>query len=1046
MKSDTVRLKVCFLAAASLIAGSVCAEVLIAEENAFVKQSSPDAIQSTLSQVEINNGSPDSRKIYLRFDVSGLPRNVASACLIMDYKAGTLDDDIRVNLLNDGVNEAWSNSSLTWNNAPGNDVNSGAGFDGSLTTLMTTTAPAGSLSDGDDVVIFSGAPLVSLINDERNGVGGRDGLITFALARNGGPNAALHSLEGAIARGAEQPRIEYALSESASLGVVSDAFSRDNTDQTNSTSFIGASWRQEDGSPNEWLISDHVLHSRSVSLPALIYNDALQTISGNGTNFSLRADVSPKVASAWVGVAFNYQDDGNFYYLRIKEGTSNYQVIAAVNGNQTASLLVNKSDASITFLEDEFYTLAVNSSSEHEYTFSITEVGSSVQVNPTDRFVDDEGHFSGGYAGLHTSVVAGHYGKFDNFSLEVYPDLSSVGLTFSLLGNEAATMGDEDVEAVLAGTDSRTAELFDEIVGEAFVAGEVRSGPLSRAWTCSKASYALGLFHENTDLEAANTHIAEICEYYNDTPDDTSWQSDSMAWAGSIFTRIILMYGQGSEYFPGRLDSSTEELLLGLMWEWANYFSKVSLASRDQSLEWYINESENHDAQRYMPCWGFARIFKDHDVYSGMTYADGQLPEQHYTAWTGYFKQYLAERAKRGLFVEKATNAYSVHTLKGIFDLYEFADDPILKQRAGMLLDLWFAAWAEEQIDGVRGGGKTRVYQGDSSQFSSPDLAGQLGWYFLGIGERLGIDWNDINVGYTAFLCAMTSSYRPSPVVVSIAYDPEVTTCEIRQRCMGLAKSGYYSPPDYILPTETGGIYRYSYKTSEFILGTLMFQALPYSNWVNISSQNRWHGVIFKGHPYARIYPQCESTDNVTYNQQWSAQSKGTLIAQRLIGTMEKTGDMRIWFSGDGVSNRVEIGEWVFVESEGAYAAVRPAYGGYAWVQEGGADRWMKPFDTWSPVIIEVVDKSRFQSYRLFRNKILELPVELIGNRMEYTSVYGDDFVFYMDYSAIPKINGTSIDYAPAEVYNSPFIEGDWGDGVVILKNRDRSVMLDFND
>ena len=61
------------------------------------------------------------------------------------------------------------------------------------------------------------------------------------------------------------------------------------------------------------------------------------------------------------------------------------------------------------------------------------------------------------------------------------------------------------------------------------------------------------------------------------------------------------------------------------------------------------------------------------------------------------------------------------------------------------------------------------------------------------------------------------------------------------------------------------------------------------------------------------------------------------------------------------------------------------------------------------------------------------------------TGVY-NDFVFYMDYSAVPQINGAAINYTPAEVYNSPFIEGDWGDGVVILKNRDRSVVFDFND
>lgn len=48
-----------------------------------------------------------------------------------------------------------------------------------------------------------------------------------------------------------------------------------------------------------------------------------------------------------------------------------------------------------------------------------------------------------------------------------------------------------------------------------------------------------------------------------------------------------------------------------------------------------------------------------------------------------------------------------------------------------------------------------------------------------------------------------------------------------------------------------------------------------------ISSQNRRHGVIFRGHAQARIPPICEA-EGATFNEQWSIQRRGTLLAQRL--------------------------------------------------------------------------------------------------------------------------------------------------------------------
>ena len=42
-------------------------------------------------------------------------------------------------------------------------------------------------------------------------------------------------------------------------------------------------------------------------------------------------------------------------------------------------------------------------------------------------------------------------------------------------------------------------------------------------------------------------------------------------------------------------------------------------------------------------------------------------------------------------------------------------DDPVLTRRAGDFITLWWALWAEQQLDGVCGGAKTRCYPNSST-------------------------------------------------------------------------------------------------------------------------------------------------------------------------------------------------------------------------------------------------------------------------------------------------------------------------------------------
>ncbi len=150
---------------------------------------------------------------------------------------------------------------------------------------------------------------------------------------------------------------------------------------------------------------------------AVAWNPALETVSGNGTNFNLSVGLSIASGGRLTGVAFNVQDEDNFYFISIVTGTARYSFYKVANGAVTE--LQRWNDASVTFTARTNYTLNITSDIEGAYSFFITETGQSTCLNPTTSYtVGDGAPFIGGYGGLYTHGNGSAF-RYDNFSLEV---------------------------------------------------------------------------------------------------------------------------------------------------------------------------------------------------------------------------------------------------------------------------------------------------------------------------------------------------------------------------------------------------------------------------------------------------------------------------------------------------------------------------------------------------------------------------------------------------------------------------------------------------
>lgn len=549
----------------------------------------------------------------------------------------------------------------------------------------------------------------------------------------------------------------------------------------------------------------------------------------------------------------------------------------------------------------------------------------------------------------------------------------------------------------------------------------------------NKFDYALSAMFLGVEVEEANTAIIDAVEQI--LASDELIGEMGFHWLGNLAVRLYLLFGPNGTHSKNFLSPIAADSLRKVLWKWAKSESQMKSAKLDET--WFIWGSENHEAMRDATAWGTAMILKGVSPYNTYKYDDGSTVAEQYEAWNSFLKEYLRERIKKGLLVEIASN-YGKYTTQAWYNFYDFSMDPELRLLARNALHIWWTDYAQEQFDGVRGGSKSRCYQGKDSKYGSHDDTRQMFWYHFGKGYELS--------RHPSIMCMLTSTYRLPLVILGIGLDRAgrgVYECKSRRIGKHLSHDLSLSlstsqTPFYTHYPDNGGIFRYTYCTPDFIMGTSMLEKLHHTAWTNVSMQNRWHGVIFNGDIESRIFPQCIG-DKATYNQQWSIQNKGIMIVQKLT-TAAFSLDMRVWFSSD--LEREEVDGWVLAQAQNAFAAVRVVRGGYGWDDEN----WLRCKDEYSPIIIEAARASEYDnSYEKFRSAVLAQKAILEDGKIRYQGL-GDsgNFTFYTDSDRLPELDGVSINLAPDYTFDSPFMHENWAEGLVRIAKGGRQLMIDI--
>lgn len=577
----------------------------------------------------------------------------------------------------------------------------------------------------------------------------------------------------------------------------------------------------------------------------------------------------------------------------------------------------------------------------------------------------------------------------------------------------------------------------------------------------------------NADLRAAHAGIlretgqgaAEM------TPEIAG--DESVKWQMRNWVRVYFEFGETEAPGRGRLDAKTRALIENLFW---NYVcARSHLRRADPRAATDIYGTENHEMMHYGNVLMALQALKNLPEYRDRALPEhGHSVREHYEAWNLYYREHCLARARFGCQIELFAE-YWKYTMPELINLCDLAEDPLLRHRAHMLLDVLWADWAVGQLNGARGGGRTRIYQ-DLEDPSGGEAGRGSGNAWLRMWRILVDHDRWWNIAYQAHpirgeprVLAM-ARYRPDSLIADIAGDARergeyvyVARRVAKQRAAPAAEALIRKPntPWYPFDTVDTRMLSYEFCTPDYVMGTLVVDPAMecvssqtnqdlQAGYPALTAQNRHHCIQFATGPDARVVPQCLGLANgKTYHQQQAVQHKNLLLVQRNMHSRQ-TGPMRIYFARGMRARLTEREGWFFLEEGQARLAVKAFQPGdgstcpTAWDNE----YWLKPADPDAPVALVGGRKARFPSRQDFEEYVVRLFTRFERGRLVLSGpdTDGAPVALSLDLgqTRLPEVDGRPVNFIPPLLYDSPFLISEYGTGVITLQKGNRRKVLDF--
>jgi len=465
----------------------------------------------------------------------------------------------------------------------------------------------------------------------------------------------------------------------------------------------------------------------------------------------------------------------------------------------------------------------------------------------------------------------------------------------------------------------------------------------------------------------------------------------------------------------------------------------------------YRGDTENHWAMYYSALYLITQMYPDEpgeNWYNGRSSTENHLEARDYLiSWMD-----LTTTIGQGEF--DSPDYFGVYIVP-MAQLFGFATDPAMKQRARMMLDYLLADFAAENLNGLYIGGHSRTYPDRVLNQWLPSATG-IAWLVFGN--------TPFRPRGEAAVLAM-SGYHPPEILDYIATDrtrPYVHK-EYKRTRHRLRHSELRNAP----------VYKYNYICQDYALGSLqggLLQPIQQHTWDvtwATADPQAGYNTLFTIHPYSSGYELSmyfpEETKLMTKSvlqskgtydspDKWTGASPFEQVVQEqdaLIVLYDIPPDTRFshvsgFFPKTLARRESHPSGWIFAQGGAAYIAYFPL-AKYQWIEEDQCWR-LHSTQLKNGAVVQVAPAGEYASFDEFRQAVLQLPLKTKIRptpQVQFTSLRGDPFEF--TYGKVPKINGQPVDYENWKLFEGPFLLAEKGSKTLEMRYGQMRRLLDFN-
>lgn len=499
-------------------------------------------------------------------------------------------------------------------------------------------------------------------------------------------------------------------------------------------------------------------------------------------------------------------------------------------------------------------------------------------------------------------------------------------------------------------------------------------------------------------------------------------------------------------YWPSRGDTENH---------WALYYSSLYIAAQLRPgagpAEWFDGRSSAENMAE-------ARSYLEHWMWITTHFGQGEYDSPN------YIEEYLIPMSL----------------------LAGWAEDPVLRQKARMMLDYIIYDYAVENIDGFYGGAHSRIYPRQIVDPGATPVAA-LGWLLFGLGNQ--------QMTAASYLIAM-SGYTPPPILERVARDTAHRPYVERELKRTRWLMRHAGPDSFAIGDKrTRPVYKYSYVDRDFVLGSSqggLLQPIQQQTWSLVwrpADRTKQTGnTFFSVQPYSspvegtmffsenydvvtnlivRSKADYDSEDKLPggspYEQMF--QHRTALIGLYDIPAGSRFPLVTTFFSRDLVGTVQDKSGWIFTQGGPVYIAYRPfapgtwkpndwtgllRHGGGGWISTGFAQwgtghRCFVSDALRNGFVLQVAPVRDYPSFGAFQEAVRALPIRFsTAGRPEATFTALDGSVLHAAYGSTPSINGQPVDYRDWPLFDSPFAHEPRGSGKLTITDGGESLHLDF--